>query len=88
VPAAGPGAADLRAAGDWPPRRPDYGPDGTPRKQVPPGTRDARTGQQIRRPAGGGGGGGSGGGGFCLLLLLALAGLAVGLLLMLPAVLP
>jgi hypothetical protein len=72
----------------WPPERPDYGPDGTPKKQVPPGTRDARTGQQIRRPAGGGGGGGSGGGGFCLLLLLALAGLAVGLLLMLPAVLP
>jgi hypothetical protein len=42
----------------WPPERPDYGPDGTPKKQVPPGTRDARTGKDIRRPVGGGGGGG------------------------------
>jgi len=63
---------------DWPPRRPDYGPDGTPRQQVPPGTRDARTGEDIRPPAGGGGGGGgSTGGGWCGVVVLAALGAVV-----------
>ena len=46
---------------------------------VPSGTRDARTGDYIRRPVpvrGAGGGGGSRGGGGCGLLLLGAVGVA------------